>query len=408
MERRWLALCGVLAVSAIGLLGGSWLANPWRGWPLPAVETPSPNAFDDYRRAGELVSDKYDLKAENPYQDAAVRRRIVAENAEALRVLRAGFAHRYVEPREHAVAMDPDRYYPHCRALGRVLGYEALVHADAGRHAAAIDSLLDAERLGFDLPRRAALYPNAVGENLRCTTQSKMLLPSCVDHLTVAEARAALARLTAMLAEQQILAQSFEDERDICPAKIKRAVRDGHFNDERSLRDPRTWFGPGPYLADYRRFLSAAAAWSKLPWNAAPPPHGSGLFFHADGERGNEARNVCFHRARADAQDHLFLTALALQAWRAEHGGYPDSLDALVPDLLDSVPADPFGRGALKYRREGEKYLLYSVGPGGQDHGGQPAGQRDADGAWQGRWFVTSRGDFVWDDSRVPMSEGWL
>jgi hypothetical protein len=86
----------------------------------------------------------------------------------------------------------------------------------------------------------------------------------------------------------------------------------------------------------------------------------------------------------------------ALRIWQLEHAGqYPDTLAALVPGLLPSLPADPYSGMPFRYRRaEGQtvaplghsglvarpvsaateptlpgQWLLYSVGPDGRDDG---------------------------------------
>ncbi|MBV9848134.1 MAG: hypothetical protein JO250_00460 [Armatimonadetes bacterium] len=80
-----------------------------------------------------------------------------------------------------------------------------------------------------------------------------------------------------------------------------------------------------------------------------------------------------FGEASGEAQNALLLTALALRAYRVEHGVYPATLDALIPTYLSRVPDDPFAlSGPLRYRRVGDKYVLYSVGPDGKDDGGRP------------------------------------
>ncbi len=57
---------------------------------------------------------------------------------------------------------------------------------------------------------------------------------------------------------------------------------------------------------------------------------------------------------------------LALFQYRAAHGTFPASLDALNLDGL----SDPFAQGPLHYRAEGEGFIVYSVGPDGKDNGG--------------------------------------
>jgi len=69
----------------------------------------------------------------------------------------------------------------------------------------------------------------------------------------------------------------------------------------------------------------------------------------------------------------LILLALALDIARAEHGQYPQNLESLMGRYIESLPVDPFsGKGkALIYRREGEGYVLYSVGWNLRDDGGR-------------------------------------
>jgi hypothetical protein len=419
MKRR-LALigCGLPILALVVLVAGVRLFVPWRHWQPPAVELPSPNAFDDYLRAGALSSENYKVldPDDDPYLNRAARRRLLAENAEALGVLRAGFAHAYVEPREHAVAGD-NAYYAHCRRLGRLLSLEATEHAANGRYAAALDSQLDAERLGFDLPRRTGVIGDLVSNAVRAIGRSEKVVQPRIDHLTAAEARAAASRLAGLLAGEQDHFQTFLDEGDIELATWTNMARSqGSFKVADNLADNGSsgpqlaWavFGVGPWLVEERRYLAAAAAWAKLPWNAAPPPRPGLLFsMHRDEKNGGFARGVHFKRCQADACDQMFLAALALQAWRAEHGRYPDTLDALAPDILPAAPPDPFGRGPLKYRLDGEKYVLYSVGPDGVDDGGQPGAiQDEKTGAWRyNSLVVQSRGDLVWGLSEANINQ---
>ncbi len=73
---------------------------------------------------------------------------------------------------------------------------------------------------------------------------------------------------------------------------------------------------------------------------------------------------------RANSHRQLLTTAAALAVHRLEQGEYPESLDPLVPDLLDTLPTDIYDGKPLAYRRTKEGYLLYSRGPNGVDDGG--------------------------------------
>jgi hypothetical protein len=74
------------------------------------------------------------------------------------------------------------------------------------------------------------------------------------------------------------------------------------------------------------------------------------------------------------------IAALALAAYRADHGQYPEKLDSLVPEYLAAVPEDRFSADGAKihYRREKEAYLLWSVGPNGIDDGGRDSDDNPA------------------------------
>jgi len=61
-------------------------------------------------------------------------------------------------------------------------------------------------------------------------------------------------------------------------------------------------------------------------------------------------------------------TMLGLLVHRAEKGALPDSLQALVPGTLDSVPIDPYSGKELRY--SAAKQIIYSPGVDGLDSGG--------------------------------------
>jgi hypothetical protein len=80
------------------------------------------------------------------------------------------------------------------------------------------------------------------------------------------------------------------------------------------------------------------------------------------------------------------LIACALERFRIAHGEYPENLDALVPQFLDTIPNDVVGGGPLHYRRAADgTFVLYSVGWNGRDDGGvrgQPLPSTDGDWVW--------------------------
>ena len=68
----------------------------------------------------------------------------------------------------------------------------------------------------------------------------------------------------------------------------------------------------------------------------------------------------------------LLVVEIALQAYRAEHGEYPGSLNGLVPEILPQMVDDPFNNqgGPFVYRRTEDGYSLYSLGQNRRDDGG--------------------------------------
>jgi hypothetical protein len=77
------------------------------------------------------------------------------------------------------------------------------------------------------------------------------------------------------------------------------------------------------------------------------------------------------------AEDRIRVTqdmtdvALALAAYRSRHGYFPALLSQLTPEYLTRIPSDPFGVDPIRYVSRGPGYLLYSVGPNGNDDNGR-------------------------------------
>ena len=78
----------------------------------------------------------------------------------------------------------------------------------------------------------------------------------------------------------------------------------------------------------------------------------------------HQARNA---EERAKSIDELTDAVIALAAHRAKHGAYPERLSGLD----EKPPRDRFSGKALIYRREGEGYWLYNVGPNLRDDAGK-------------------------------------
>ena len=74
--------------------------------------------------------------------------------------------------------------------------------------------------------------------------------------------------------------------------------------------------------------------------------------------------------SRAHAALRCTAAALAAERYRRVHGGWPESLDQLMPDFLAAVPIDPFTDDPLLYHKLPDGVVIYSVGQDGVDNGG--------------------------------------
>jgi hypothetical protein len=84
--------------------------------------------------------------------------------------------------------------------------------------------------------------------------------------------------------------------------------------------------------------------------------------------------------------------ACALERYHLANGQYPETLDALEPKFIKSVPKDAVSGEALKYHRTDDgNFLLYSVGWNGTDDGGK-YGMTTGTSPRQD----ISQGDWVW------------
>ena len=63
--------------------------------------------------------------------------------------------------------------------------------------------------------------------------------------------------------------------------------------------------------------------------------------------------------------------ALACERHRLARGTWPSALEELVPRFLGALPVDPFDGKPLRFRRENDHVVVYSVGEDRRDDGGR-------------------------------------
>ncbi|HLV80775.1 MAG TPA: hypothetical protein VKT32_10855 [Chthonomonadaceae bacterium] len=361
---------------------------------IPTPKMPAHNAFDYFQQAGYSVVD--DQKIGDailrqprlaPSYSLADKEALVQENAEPLKTLRQGFAYPYVNPplRSFKTLLP---YYAKFRGLARLLMLQAQVDSERGDWGAAVNSGLDAVQMGEMIPHGSAMIGGLVG--IACQSIGRQQIWKTIDHLDATQARQAARRLQAILARHVPIAEVIQEEKWTGQAGLLEIFRQPDWPREltnemdvgnnaqnsnaiKAFNLYLLFHGKAAILNNYTQYMDQGIANARQPYAAkipSPPIPDDPI---------SQVLDMDFSQAqftdveRSETQNALLLTALALRAYDAEHGDYPQSLSQLVPGYLARVPDDPFALHApLRYRRAGTKYLLYSLGPDGKDDGGKP------------------------------------
>ena len=399
-DKFLMLMLGLVLPSALGLTLWSRALdrNPNVSIPTPVV--PTPNARDYYIAAGNAVidSDKISFavgswnpatkpSGDNHFYSPADKEKLVAENAGAINTLHTGFQCPYQEP-PHRSFSATFSHYQKMRTLARLLFLQAQVDSGKGDWGGSVGADLDAVQLGETMPRGGPLIGMLVGD--ACQAIGRRHAWDAVDHLSATEARAAARRLETIRAARVPFADVLQEEEWETQASLLEMMhrRDwpgdilASFSpDQQGNQLASNWqtaprirlAGKRNIMANYTRYMDQSIADARRPYPAhlPDPPSPSDpvnqILLPFLTEYGGHLDDV-----KAETQNALLLTMLALRAYRLDHGAGPPTLSALVPRYLPAVPADPFAlSGPLRFKRVGAKSLLYSVGPDGKDDGGR-------------------------------------
>jgi hypothetical protein len=362
--------------------------------PLPPVSEPRfeplphPNAYDTYLRTVEAIADRdampsFDTLTAPGYRDVetAIQRGVPA-NEEALGLAREALAQPFVLP----LRLDPSRPYDVHEAqklydVARLFQTEARYFRINGQAGRAMSSILDGLAFGAQVKSKGILANRVLGTWIDAIMRSGSR--RLVYELSAQEAAEAARRLEQILARSEPFRTACERQRefDIWAAyELAQETSWKLYFDRGRAKDSQgeEWKITKEPPAGSRRSIVERVrrdwdAWMTLLdrrfADAYPlPPAPSSNF--TDRTVGIE-ESAWFSDLQGEARNRCFLTALALRAFLADHGQYPESLKALVPTYLKEVPLDPFGFRPLRYRPYGATYELYSVGPDGKDDGGR-------------------------------------
>jgi hypothetical protein len=356
----WLILTGAIFLAA-GLLLRPYLFHPQPSLVVPTPLMPKSNAFDLYTTASRQMQGQAQmahLDRLSPSEEVA----LVQKNAVALATLRHGLLLPY-QPLPARSLNDKFPFSRQQRDLAHLLTAEGHVRAAKGDWNGAAQSDLDCVQMGVQVIHGSPLIGCLVG--LACQSIGRRALWAAIPHLNAAEARASCHRLLALQAEQVPFAETLQEEKWFRIASMQEQFKLPPFQ-----KFPQ--FLKSIPLRNYVQYMDQSIANARQPYASHPaepvPSHDPiSVLFLPVGSR------TYLQETDSRTQNALFCVALALRAYRLEHGVYPATLEELVPAYLPDIPADPFAlSGPLHYQRTKSSDILYSVGPDGKDDSGRP------------------------------------
>ena len=308
-----------------------------------------------------------------------VVRASVEANAKALRLIHEGTRlgrGRYPITLDPNPLATPQLHLGPLSAAGRLCLREAAVRAHEGKGDDAADSVLAIRRLSASLGDCLflaeaivqALLVRRFCDGLEWTLGLCELSPGKIDAISrelkseegtqglampLRAERAAVCYLLTHFEEWQRTAKEF----DIPPNLVDRARIPAEGSEYLE------YMRQAIYISDLpdREKLSEVARLSDEVINLPPEEHLVTAVLLPSLRRAFE------EEVKARASLRVARAALAVEQYRMRNGDWPGTLDALVPDLLDAVPQDPFGAGPLGYKRDATGIVVFSVGPDGQE-----------------------------------------
>jgi len=387
----WLLICGATLVPLSAVAAKPKSAAP-AAKPAAPPKMPSPNAHDTYMSAGAALVDidAINQAAVAHYTGEPVAsdesQKLVAKNLEALKLLRTGLAQEYRYPYLRDARVDfPE--YDHYRPLVRLLVLDGVLKLRSGDKAGAVKCYLEGIELGVDVPCGGNLLPTMIGWALE--TISRRALWETVNDLDAATARLAVEPLEALGRRRTSLRSALVEDKRLGLTAIPQIAKT--LTDKERAK----YLKLQPQIAtDYSVWMEKYMANLQKPYLSRQQ-----LVLPTDpfcAELLPVYKNSGFHDARNLTGNALPTTAIALRAYRAETGGFPATLDLLAPKYLKAIPADPYGGGeSLRYAIKNEKYVLYSIGPDGNDDGGRAIDDTARKGNTRYAIAASSNGDFV-------------
>lgn len=365
---RAIVLTGVAALTA-RLVWGNLPIDPL---PSPAA-TPSPNAYEDYARAGLMVDSDWKriytighslAEGERPVDadDWVQAQTLVEKHADALATLRLGMGKEYLYP-----DLSPDNWRSSSgtryKALAHLLVLQGKLKLRAGDSHGALQCYLDTVHLGESISHGDWMIGYLTARSIE--REGLRAIDEEIANLSSADAEAAVHTLAETADRHASLVEALTTQK-----RFQQQYAVG------LMEKPGYWFEAALWprrtvMHNVTAAMDAQIELAKHPYDrkAIPIPQ------HSDWMSNlltPDFTYMSFVEASSAARRCLTTTALAIKAYQAEHGGTsPASLSELVPQYLPAVPADPFQSAKpLGYLQRDGQRVLYSIGPDGVDNGG--------------------------------------
>ncbi len=382
----------------------------------PPPPLPRPNAFDTYQTATKCMAPGDDVGNSSIDRDGkpfkpdmwAKRADVLAANRDALRLARVGLTQEYYQPpNRDTLAEHP--YLKGYRSLARLFALDANNRFASGDTSGGASAALEGVAFGEQVARGGGLRAREISVACQAITRRSLWLN--VNRLDAVTALTFARRLESLAARRVPLAETLTEEKRIAQTSLAQVFTGEYFrkhppppsNDEdKNKTEPlpsEMVFAIEPKRQTFDHmtaYMDALISSSNKPYaerKPAPAVPGeilNGLLLpYADGKFFKET-------ASEETQTALLIAALAVRAYRAEHGAFPADLQTLVTKgYLRRVPADPFARGGATLRYKSGVGMVYSVGPDGADNGGAPIDDLSRSPKARYQAIPESRGDIV-------------
>ena len=234
---------------------------------------------------------------------------------------------------------------------------DAKVKGESGDWNGAANSCLDSIQFGVQVPRGGNVITSLVG--IAIQNGGRKGLKQVIPNLSAVEAKLAESRLEAILSTQTPFLETLREESRSSKTEMIKSI-------------PNVPLVKPLYLGYYSNGIKMILAEAQKPYpqrSLDPKAVKSNIFYALVADTWLKTG---FKYEQNNVNLSFLALSLGLHAYKKEHGNYPGALEALVPAYLSKLPDDPFAsKGSFQYKRKGDKYLLYSVGPDGKDDGGK-------------------------------------